>query len=202
MSARFPIPVPRDSGLFPGVSEPGILVLVAGRAWASKVLGGLAPLVLAGRELRCVDGGNCFDPYALSAHARLRGVDPALMLERVFLTRAFTIHQLEAVVTQMLPPLSARDPRPLVAVLGLDRLFLEESLPLRERRQVLERVVEALRQLRADGMTLLVTHSPLRGRPAWWHPLIGGLADCRGTVREGAGGLVEVEVEALPWAGR
>jgi hypothetical protein len=159
------------------------------------VLGGLAPLVVEGRELWCVDGGNCFDPVAFSTHARRHGIDPEAVLDRIRITRAFTIHQLEAVVTEMLPPLVERDPRPLVAVLGLDHLFLEESLPLRERRQVLGHIAGTLRDLRARGMMLLVTHDPPRERGAWWKPLIDRLGDCRGLVREGEEGLPQLTLD-------
>src|SRR5690606_5541175 len=127
--------------LLPG-GEPGILALQIQRRLLSQMLGGLAPLILEGeRTLYCADSMNAFDPYAFSTYARRRGFDPGPALDRIFVTRSFTIHQLEAVAAEMLLPLAHLEPRPLVALLGLDHLFLEETLPLRERRQVLERIL-------------------------------------------------------------
>ncbi|MCB2154624.1 hypothetical protein KQI84_07030 [bacterium] len=164
----------------------------------AEVLGGLAPQVLEGeRELYCVDGGNSFDPYVFSTYARRRGVDPALALDRVFVTRTFTIHQLEAVAAQLLPPLAGRRPQPIGAVLGIEHLFLEESLALRERRQVLERIAGHLTRLRREGMMILLTHDPPMEGRGWWRPVIDRLADFRGTVHRTPEGLPDVRVRQI-----
>jgi hypothetical protein len=129
-------------------------------------------------------------------HARRRGVDASAVLEQVFVTRTFTIHQLEAVVADMLVPLFQHEPRPLVAVLGLEHLFLEESLTLTERRQVLQRIVANLQIMRHRGLRLLITHEPPppgQGR-AWWRPLISRLGEVRGVVHELEGGRISIDV--------
>lgn len=179
------------SALFPGLvtgpGKPAILTLEVARSWTSEVLGGLAPLVLGeGRTLYCADGANCFDPYAFSLHARQRGFDPSVTLDRVFLTRCFTIHQLEAVAGEMLRPLARLDPPPLVAVLGLDHLFLEETLPLGERRQVLGRVLGHIAAMRAEGAMVLVTHDPPRAGRGWWRSMVRQVGDVHAAVRGGA----------------
>jgi len=201
--------LPRRSAAKPGAAVPhciaearegregSIVALEAPRRATAAVLGELAPVLLRGeRELYCVDGGNCFDPYGFAVYARKRKADAGQMLERIFVTRAFTIHQLEAVAAEMLPPLATRRPPPMLAILGLDHLFLEETLPLAERRQVLERILMRLKRLRARHMTMLVTYDPpLRGR-AWWRPLLLDAADRRGHVAQGRDGEVEVRLGA------
>lgn len=162
---------------------PVCLTVQAARSVTPQILGGLAPLVLAGGALLCVDAGNCFDPCAFSVQARRRGVDPEAVLDRILVTRAFTIHQLEAVVQGELPPGPPADVPALIAVLGLDHLFLEETLPLWERRQVLGRTLARLRRLPEEGWMLLVTHGPPRGG-APWPRLIAQIGDWRATVSE------------------
>lgn len=163
-----------------------ILTVEAPRRATTPLLAGLAPLALEGRPLYCVDGANRFDPYAFSLHARRWGVEPEAVLDRVFVTRAFTIHQLQAVVEEMLPPLGARWPAPVVAVLGLDELFREESLAVAERRLVLGAVAQGLRALRTDGMRLVVTHAAVPGGERWWEPLRRlGDVHCRAAGGEG-----------------
>lgn len=167
-------------GMPPFGEEPGILVVEATRGLAPEVLGGLAPMLLGGgRRLFCADGANSFDPYVFSIQARSRGMNAAEVLRRIFLTRAFTIHQLEAVAEQMLPPLAREPDRPVVAILGLEHLFLEESLPLGERRQLLGRVLEMLAALRTEGMSLLLTHAPPERGRDWWQPMIARVGDAR-----------------------
>lgn len=158
-----------------------MLTLEVGRAWSGGVLGGLAPLVAEGRALYCVDGANCFDPYAFSHHARLHGAVPEELLDRVFVTRAFTIHQLLAVTAEMLPALAGEEPRPVLVVLGLEQLFLEETLPMAERRRVLSDVMRNLAAVRDGGISLLVTFDPPQANRGWWKPMID-VGDIRGAL--------------------
>lgn len=180
---------------------PVCLTVQAARQVTPLILGGLAPLVLAGGKLLCVDAGNAFDPCAFSVQARRRGVEPEAVLDRILVTRAFTIHQLEAVVCEGLPPSPLPAGPVLVTVLGLDHLFLEETLPLWERRQVLGRILARLRQMPMEGLMLLVTHGPPRERSAWWQPLIARLGGWRATVSEGPGDLPQVAIHESRFTG-
>lgn len=152
--------------------EPSALVLVAPRRATSTVLGRLAPLFLPGdRCLHVVDGANSFDPYAFAQEARRRGLRDDV-LDRVFVTRCFTIHQLAAVTRGMLLPLLHGDGEPAITVLGLDHLFLEETLRVSERGLVLGGVMRDLDGLRAGGARLLVTHEAPPRAQAFWRPML------------------------------
>ncbi|MDX2175761.1 MAG: hypothetical protein SF028_04760 [Candidatus Sumerlaeia bacterium] len=124
----------------------------------------LARVVAGERSIHCLDSSNRFDPYRFSNWAREHGVDPMALLERVFLSRAFTIHQFGAVVEELLPPLLASEPRPLVVLLGADELFLDEQVPRHERRHVFASALRRLERLRARGLSMLATVSPAGGR--------------------------------------
>ena len=148
------------------------LVLEASRRATPMVLGALAPLFLPEEaRLYLVDGVNAFDPYVFVREARRRGLREDV-LDRVFVTRAFTIHQLAAVTAEMMPPVLRGEPGAVFGVLGLDHLFLEESLRGAERARVLRGIVADLECLRSAGARLLVTHEPPPAGQMWWKPML------------------------------
>lgn len=136
----------------------------------------LAPLLLAGGRVYCVDGGNQFNPYRLTELLRARGVDPMPALERIFISRAYTCHQLLGAVEALarvaaaIPAraadapdagaLPAEGPASVAGViLGVETLFLDEDLPLYERARLYERALAEARRLRGLGLPMLITHS-------------------------------------------
>ncbi|MBI1291154.1 hypothetical protein GC173_07900 [bacterium] len=150
------------------------LVLEAPRRATAMVLGRLAPVFLPeDRRLYIVDGANGFDPYVFAREARRRGLREDV-LDRVFVTRCFTIHQLAAVTREMVPPLLnlKGGAPPAIGVLGLDHLFLEESLRAAERARVLGGVLADLEAPRRHGASLLVTHESVPRDQAWWRPML------------------------------
>jgi hypothetical protein len=108
----------------------------------------------------CLDAGNCFDPYPLALAARSRGMVPEEALGRIFVSRAATCHQVVSVVEELLLPLCGDSTRKVVAVLGIDTLFLDEDIPLFERQYLFNRVLQGIIRIRSAGTGCLVTHSP------------------------------------------
>jgi hypothetical protein len=167
-----------DAADLAGLEHPVVLAVEMGRRESTEILGGLAGLAMEGRPIYCVDAWNRFNPYAFAQWCRTRGLSGRLLLDRVFVSRCFTIHQLEAVVMEMLPPLATDAERPVVVILGLEHLFLEESLPEAERRGVLGRVLEGLGSARRDGLAMVVAFEGWSERgAAWWRGPILRLAD-------------------------
>lgn len=50
-----------------------------------------------------VDGGNTFDPYLMVQYVEQFSLDRDQVLDRIFVSRAFTCHQLTSFITQILP---------------------------------------------------------------------------------------------------
>ncbi len=189
MSSASPHPLPqRPSSLRDAATSAppagSSLSLEMPRRAASAVLGGLARAFLHERELYCVDGANVFDPYAFSQAARVRGLSGERILDRVFVTRTFTIHQLQAVVEEMLPPRGGEASGPVVAMLGLDHLFREETLRAAERGRVLAAVMARLRGLERTDTRLLVTYERPPPRERFWRPMLE-FGTVRSAVRPG-----------------
>lgn len=144
---------------------PPIYALSIAGSQTGRVVSSLAAMLGTQRKLYCLDGGNTFNPYRLASLMRRQGRDPAELLRRIFVSRAYTCHQLLGAAQTMLTPLAHAEPQPLVAVLGIDRLFHDEDLPLWERRHLFARLLERIADLRGQGMPTLITFGTERPNP-------------------------------------
>jgi len=136
------------------------LVLDLGTALAARA-------ALAGHRVLYLDAANAFDPYIPARLAREAGLDPHPVLDRLFISRAFTCHQLETLVAGRLEA-AVRARRPgLVVVSGWGHLFHDENVPTREAMRLLESTVRAIRRLAEGGTPVLATHEdgPVVPRP-------------------------------------
>jgi hypothetical protein len=116
-----------------------------------------------------VDGTNRFDLYYITEFARRwgKGVTPPGVLERIFISRAFTCYQMEAVVTERLGVYMRRAGAPVALIFGLLDTFYDDQAPLFEVRGCLERVVRALQALKRDNVSVLLASRD-------WHPASAG----------------------------
>ena len=127
------------------------LVLDLGTAMAARA-------ALGGQRVLYLDGANAFDPYIPARMAREAGLDPRPVLNRLFVSRAFTCHQFETLLVDRLEAaIRARRPG-LVVISGWGHLFHDENVPLREAMRLLESTVGAVRRLAGRGTPLLATH--------------------------------------------
>ncbi len=157
------------------------------------VLAGVARLLTEERVIYCADACNRFDAYRFSHWARCMALDPQEVLSRIYLSRAFTIHQLSALATEKFPALPTKPEPPLLVVLGLESLFLDEQIPRFEREHFFRRTLRSLSQLRQRGFSLLVTvgeESKEEGVPSIrpWANQVARAADVMTRLRMLAGG--------------
>lgn len=162
------------------------------------VLAGVARLLAGDRVIYCADGANRFDPYRFSHWARACGLDPAEVLSHVLLSRAFTVHQMAALAMAEFPRLVRHGGRPLLVILGLEELFLDEQIPRFERDHLFGRILLALEELRSGGGSLLVTMGSQRGgqeagRVAPWLRRLRRSAEVMTRLRHLAGGTLLFE---------
>lgn len=162
------------------------------------VLAGVARLLVGERVIYCADGCNRFDPYRFSHWARRCGLDPGEVLSRVFLSRAFTIHQLTALAVEEFPRLARGAQPPLLVLLGMEELFLDEQIPRFEREHHFARTLRALEGLRRRGGSLLATvgggeDPDRRQRALPWIRRLGQSAEIMARLRSMAGGNLVFE---------
>jgi hypothetical protein len=125
-----------------------------------------AYVLVNGVPLTVVDGTNRFDLYYLTEFARRwgapRGMGPSQILERIFLSRAFTCYQMEAVVTERLPAFLQKMGSPVVLIFGLLDTFYDEQAPLFEVQASLGRVMATLQALKRAHVSVLLASRDAR----------------------------------------
>jgi len=121
--------------------------------------------LLNGVPVTLVDGSNRFDLYGLAEFARRSAGSngaPEQVLRNIFVSRAFTCYQMEAVLTERLPAFVHAKQSPVVLIFGLLDTFYDEQAPLFEVRNALERILHALHALRDEGIALLLASTDIR----------------------------------------
>jgi len=102
-----------------------------------------------------LDGGNCFPAYRLLRRLRGRTGDPQPAMQRVFVRRAFTCHQVLAMLEG-----TPSQPQPHI-VLDFLTTFYDEQVPENETRRLFNACLRQLERL-ALSAPLLVTVTPPR----------------------------------------
>jgi hypothetical protein len=126
--------------IFPIPTAGKISLVVAPRGVVSSLMSMLATLALRGRVL-VVDGGNCFDAYALARILRGQTHEVESALKQVWLSRAFTCYQMVAMLAEL--PV---DGTPLI-VLDMLATFLDENVNFTKRQRLLESSLNLLRRI-------------------------------------------------------
>lgn len=115
----------------------------------------LAARIALHNPLRVLDGGNRFNAYVVAQELRrLRRRNPAEALARIRVARAFTCHQVLALLTAT-PP----EPVPTLAIDILDT-FYDESVPLDERLQLARQTAARLRLLSRHAAVIVSVRPP------------------------------------------
>ena len=134
--SRFPIPVPQAfSGLVLFTGDDTILAL--SQLLCLQYLGQGQPVVL-------VDGANAFNPYLLSDAARAEGLDLNRVLDNVHLSRVYTCHQLEALMTDHLRLAIAKFRPGAVLCLGLLDTLHDDDVSAGEAARIFRRLTTAI----------------------------------------------------------
>jgi len=104
-----------------------------------------------------IDGGNTFDPYAVSAIAQEYGLEPRSALEKIFISRAFTAYQLTALVFEKLEEALKRYRAKLVVISDITGLFLDRDVPKMEGRETFLKMTQYLLELATGRRDIVVT---------------------------------------------
>ena len=97
-----------------------------------------------GEPVVLIDGANAFSPYLLADAARAQGLDFQQVLNAVHLSRVYTCHQLEALVTEHLRSAIAMLRPGAVLCLGLLDTLHDEDVPAAEAARIFRRLVPAI----------------------------------------------------------
>ena len=164
---RLSLNIENIGSLFPGFMF-GDFAVLHGSSAAQSLLPSLCvraqiPYQLGGLESNVlfVDGGNSFRLYDVSAFAQSCELDPKEVLERIFVSRAFTAYQLTSLVFEQLQSAIERYDSKLVILSNLALLYLDNDVPKKEAQEVFLQLTSYLASFAKRNRVILVaTHPP------------------------------------------
>lgn len=141
---------------------PGKMAGIFGEGATGLVLRTLAGPLLRGENVVAVDGGNRFDPYEIGKAAKTLGGDGKDALSRIHVSRAFTCHQMEALLSRRLPDALSRFDARLALVLGLPETFSDADVSYAEACRIFRNCLSSLRRIALSGTRVVLVG---RGEP-------------------------------------
>jgi hypothetical protein len=132
-----------------------LLTQLCVRAQLPYQLGGLETGVLF------VDGSNSFRLYDVSAFAQTCELNSKKLLERIFVSRAFTAYQLTSLVFEQLQSAIERYESKVVILSNLAQLYLDSDVPKKEAQEVFLQLTSYLASfVKKNRVILVATHPP------------------------------------------
>lgn len=137
-------------------AQGGLVLFYGGRAVLTYSLRAMASLLARGEHIVIIDSANSFNPFLIAEVAARLDREPKELLDRIHVSRTFTVHQLEALIAEhTASALTAYASRILVASGFLDNLY-DEDVDLREAWRVFRKATARLRALADRGTLVLV----------------------------------------------
>jgi len=128
-----------------------------------------------------LDGANSFDPFLISKIARSAGLVPEELLRRIHISRAFTCHQMQALVVDRLADALNRFDTDVAIVSGLLNTFYDEDVKFNEAYGLLKTATAEFVRLAERGTRILLacpdTKLPLEARQRRFVNLLKSISD-------------------------
>jgi len=166
----FSLNMPGVDELFPGFAPGDFAVLYGSpsvisltsllciRAQLPVQLGGL------GSNVVFIDGGNTFRLYKIARLAQLHQLNPRQVLERIFISRAFTAHQLTSIILDKLEETIKNCDAKLVVISDIAGFFLDNDVPHEEAQRIYSQIISYLSSFaKKHQIILIATYLPYSG---------------------------------------
>jgi predicted ATP-dependent serine protease len=125
-------------------------LLLAVRAQLPYQLGGLESSVLF------VDGRNTFRLYRVSRLARLHHLRPRDVLRRIFISRAFTMHQMTSIIFDGLEEAAKKYDARLVIISDFQGLYMDKDVRPEESKEVFSQVTAHVSEFAKETDTIVI----------------------------------------------
>lgn len=136
--------------------QGGLILLYGDQAVLTYALQAIASLLAKGEHVVFIDSANAFNPFLIAEIATHLNKRPEELLDRLHISRTFTVHQLEALITERIrAALNTYASRTLIASGFLHNLY-DEDVALREAWRIFRKAVAHLRALADAGILVLV----------------------------------------------
>jgi hypothetical protein len=125
------------------------------RAQLPPQLGGL------GSNVVFIDGANTFRLYQITRLARLHQLDPKQVLDRIYISRAFTAYQMAALILQKLEDAIKTCNAKLVIISDIPAMFLDKDIQEEEAKSIYSQVTTRLSNFtRKQQVITIATYPP------------------------------------------
>jgi hypothetical protein len=101
------------------------------------------------------DGGNTFDPYLIGEIARSYGLNPRRILEKIYVSRAFTAYQFTSLILEKLETFLRQKRARLLIVSDVASLFLDKDVQKTEAEDLFLKVCVKLSQISANKQAIV-----------------------------------------------
>ncbi len=163
---RLSLNIENIDSLFPGFII-GDFAVLHGSSTVQTLLPNLCvhaqlPYQLGGLETNVlfVDGGNSFRLYEVSAFAQACELDPKEVLERIFVSRAFTAYQLTSLIFEHLKKSIEKYESKLVILSNPVQLYLDSDVPKKEAQEVFLQLTRYMTNFARNNHVILVATNP------------------------------------------
>lgn len=137
-------------------AQGGLVLFYGDQAVLTYSLQAIASLLARGEHVIFVDSANAFNPFLIAEVATRLNRRPEELLDCLHISRTFTVHQLEALITERLAgALSTYASRVLIASGFLHNLY-DEDVALAEAWRIFRKAAAHLRALADSGTLVLV----------------------------------------------
>jgi len=152
--------------LFPGFATGDFALLYGSHAVSSLAsllciraqlppqLGGL------GSNVVFIDGANTFRLYHITRLARLHQLDPKQVLDRIYISRAFTAYQMTSLIMQKLEDAVKNCNSKLVIISDVAAMFLDKDVEDEEAKRIYSQVTTRLSNFTREQQVIVVATYP------------------------------------------
>ena len=140
--------------LYDSHAVSSIASLLCVRAQLPPQLGGL------GTNTVFIDGANTFRLYQITRLARLHQLDPKQVLDRIYISRAFTAYQMVSLILQKLEDAVKTCNAKLVIVSDIAAMFLDKDVQDEEAKRIYSQVTTRLSNFARENQIIIVATYP------------------------------------------
>ncbi len=155
ISQLFPGFAPGDFALLQGNNAvQSLATLLSVRAQLPTQLDGLASNVIF------IDGANTFRLYRTTRLARLCQLDPKQVLDRIYISRAFTAYQMTELILQKLDEAAKTCQANLTIVSDIAAMFLDKDVEEEEAKRIYSQVTTRLSNFARENQAIAIATYP------------------------------------------
>ncbi len=104
-----------------------------------------------------IDAGNSIDVYQYVEFGRQYGLDTRQVLQRVVVTRVFTVYQLVYLIVYNLPKMIHKFNAKLILIPDLFDMFIQDQIDIMEAKSLIKEIVDAILILSRKNNVLFIT---------------------------------------------